>query len=310
MFDGHNGAAAAEWMAKEMPARLDALADPCEHKALTACVEQADADFMEDTNVRVHGCTACLVLIRHGADGKQRKLTVANVGDSRCLVFGMDGKVKFTTEDHKPDTESEGARIRAAGGSVSFGRVDGDLAMSRSIGDHAYKNVPGVAPLAQKVVPTPDVSDVELDPRDIVLVCCDGLVEKLSNAQVAQYIVEHLAAQKAELGEEDIDPAATMCGLLEHSLARGSKDNMSSALYVPAPPSGSGYGRADEYLVGPFSEWAGDRGFVDAFFADARRHGLDQEAAIQLVNAYNERKQKGGPGADQTGALAQKTPAA
>lgn len=78
MFDGHNGAAAAEFMAKEMGARLNALADPTEHKQLTAAVEKADADFMLDPQLRVHGCTACMVLIKH-LDGGKRTLTVANV---------------------------------------------------------------------------------------------------------------------------------------------------------------------------------------------------------------------------------------
>jgi len=304
MFDGHNGTAAAEWMAEHMPARLDALADPCEHAALTACVEQADADFMSDANVRAHGCTACLALIRHGADGK-RTLTVANVGDSRCLVFDWSGTVKFTTKDHNPELEEETARIRAAGGSVSFGRVDGDLAMSRAIGDAAYKNVPGVDAKAQKVIPTPDCSNIELDPRDMVLVCCDGLLERMSNEQVVRCIIDELleqqkAAPSTEGAAAELDPALAMCALLEHSLSRGSKDNMSAALFLPSPPSGEGYGPPEEYLVGPFSEWASDRAFVDGFFADARRHGYDHEATMQLISAYNEKKkQNGGTNAEE-----------
>lgn len=319
MFDGHNGAAAAEFMAKEMPDRLNALADPTDHAQLTAAVEKADADFMSDINLRAHGSTACLALIKHGENGA-RKLTVANVGDSRCLVIDANsGTCKFTTVDHKPDTESEAARIRAAGGSVSFGRVDGDLAMvsctqicvrarfslialcspsslvpvlrafslsqSRSIGDHTYKNVSHLGALTQKVVPTPDCSDYDLLPSDIVLVCCDGLVEKLTNQQVASHIHDQIAAQQSK-GTE-VDPAPIMQSLLELSLARGSKDNMSAALLIPV--DGSTYSRADEYCVGPYSEWASDRAFGDAFFADARKHGFNDEQTRALVAAYNGR---------------------
>lgn len=61
------------------------------------------------------------------------------VGDSRCLVIGADGSVKFTTEDHTPEDEAEAARIRAAGGSIRRGRVDGHLSLSRSIGDVSCK---------------------------------------------------------------------------------------------------------------------------------------------------------------------------
>lgn len=87
MFDGHNGAAAAEFMAREMGARLNALADPTEHKQLTAAVEKADADFMTDQQLRVHGCTACMVLIKH-LDGGKRTLTVANVRNEHDRWLG------------------------------------------------------------------------------------------------------------------------------------------------------------------------------------------------------------------------------
>lgn len=287
MFDGHNGAAAAEFMAREMPARLDALPNPADRSAFCAAVEKADADFMSDAQLREHGSTACMVLISN--ENGKRKLTVANVGDSRCLVIGTDGSVKFTTVDHKPDTESEAARIRAAGGSVSMGRVNGDLAMSRSIGDSVYKNVDHLGPLVQKVIPTPDVSEVDLLPTDIVLVCCDGLVERLTNEQVATHIMEQLAAQRTSgKSDSDLDPAVVMQSLLEFSLRRGSKDNMSAALILPI--DGSSYGRADEYCVGPFSEWADDRAFADAFIGDAKKHGYTRDALMQMVNQYNAQK--------------------
>ena len=219
-------------------------------------------------------------------------------------MIGADGRVKFTTVDHKPDTESEAARIRAAGGSVSMGRVDGDLAMSRAIGDASYKNVGHLGPLVQKVIPTPDMYDVELQPSDIVLVCCDGLVERLSNEQVAAHILEQLSAQRKEgKAESDVDPALVMQSLLDFSLRRGSKDNMSAALWLPI--DGSTYGRADEYVVGPFSEWASDRAFADAFISDAKKHGISQDAVMQLVQQYNNRAAAGNGNTAAAAALTQ-----
>lgn len=44
------------------------------------------------------------------------------------------------SEDHKPDNVLEKTRISDAGGFVSEGRVNGNLNLSRAMGDLEYKN--------------------------------------------------------------------------------------------------------------------------------------------------------------------------
>ena len=41
--------------------------------------------------------------------------------------------------DHKPDDEEERERIKKAGGEIFDGRVNGNLNLSRSLGDLEYK---------------------------------------------------------------------------------------------------------------------------------------------------------------------------
>lgn len=43
--------------------------------------------------------------------------------------------------DHKPDDKIELERIRAAGGFVAEGRVNGNLNLSRAMGDFEYKDI-------------------------------------------------------------------------------------------------------------------------------------------------------------------------
>lgn len=78
------------------------------------------------------GCTANVCLIT------PQKLYVANAGDSRS-VFSFKGQAKEMSEDHKPDNELEKNRITKAGGEVWEGRVNGNLNLSRAIGDMEYK---------------------------------------------------------------------------------------------------------------------------------------------------------------------------
>ena len=80
------------------------------------------------------GCTAVVAVI-HGS-----KLYVANAGDSRCVLCRGKETVSLT-EDHKPTNPDEERRIKAAGGFVTEGRINGGLNLSRAIGDMNYKTV-------------------------------------------------------------------------------------------------------------------------------------------------------------------------
>ena len=81
------------------------------------------------------GCTA-VVAFKAG-----RTLFVANAGDSRGVLC-RGGTVYALSEDHKPQNEVEINRIHAAGGFVNtVGRVNGNLNLSRSLGDLKYKQV-------------------------------------------------------------------------------------------------------------------------------------------------------------------------
>lgn len=53
-------------------------------------------------------------------------------------------KVIELSKDHKPDDELERKRIENAGGFVLEGRVNGNLNLSRAIGDLEYKKNQGL----------------------------------------------------------------------------------------------------------------------------------------------------------------------
>jgi serine/threonine protein phosphatase PrpC len=80
------------------------------------------------------GTTVCIVVIT------PEWIFCANAGDSRA-VLSRGGKALPLSYDHKPDDDSEERRIRAAGGYVAGGRVEGDLAVSRGLGDFRFKQI-------------------------------------------------------------------------------------------------------------------------------------------------------------------------
>lgn len=79
------------------------------------------------------GCTANVILV-----DQMKKLIVANAGDSRAVLC-RNGKAVALTFDHKPDNKEEKERIEKAGSTIIEGRVDGNLNLSRSLGDLKYK---------------------------------------------------------------------------------------------------------------------------------------------------------------------------
>lgn len=149
------------------------------------------------------GCTACFSILVNNT------LWVANAGDSRCIVITKDGKVAFSTVDHKPDNPGERARIVAAdhtvevvqelsnGRRVGVPRVDGNLACSRSIGDADMKDF-GVPPEKQAVTCVPDVFGRRVVPGvdRVVVLASDGLWDVMSNEKVADFVMKRLGKGK------------------------------------------------------------------------------------------------------------------
>lgn len=101
----------------------------------------------------IHAGATAIVVVLTG-----RILTVANAGDSRAVLCRAGGKAEALSFDHKPQQQDESSRITKAGGFVNqFGRVNGNLNLSRSIGDLKYKQVPGISPAEQIITAEPDI---------------------------------------------------------------------------------------------------------------------------------------------------------
>lgn len=78
------------------------------------------------------GSTAVTILI------KNNKVYCGNAGDSRSIGC-RNGQVVILSNDHKPMNPEESTRIYKAGGWVEFNRVNGNLALSRALGDYIFK---------------------------------------------------------------------------------------------------------------------------------------------------------------------------
>jgi len=157
-----------------------------------------------------------------------------------------NGTVKFASEDHKPSNEKESKRIYDAGGHVQIGRVNGNLAVSRALGDFVYKDTPHLPEHAQKVSAEADITIFERSAEDeFIVLACDGIWDVVSCDNVRDFVTDHLKAGLA--------PEVICERLLDHCLGRDSKDNMTVVivLFENAPKQVEGFAVPDIAVYAP-----------------------------------------------------------
>lgn len=202
-------------------------------------------------------------------DGKL-KITVGNIGDSRCLLGRKSSKLVELTQDHKPNNKIELERIVSSGGSVSDNRVNGSLAMSRALGDRYLKENKNLPDIKQAVIAVPDITTDLLSPEDFLLICCDGIFERLSNQGVIEIVSKSL--------KKTDDLALVMSDLLDASLSAGSKDNMTGMIILNR--NGTSYHQEkDEFIPGDFYE--NDKSFKKAYEIDCLKNGFTLQQALK-----------------------------
>jgi len=148
------------------------------------------------------GCTAVVAVIVGNT------LIVANAGDSRAVICRAGGLTEPLSFDHKPLQNREMNRITNAGGFVNqFGRVNGNLNLSRSIGDLKYKQVPGIPPAEQMITAEPDILSTNLRKGDeFIVLGCDGIWDCLSNEECVKYVRDRINNKHPhEIGMEMLD---------------------------------------------------------------------------------------------------------
>uniref|UniRef100_A0A2P2KKI1 protein-serine/threonine phosphatase n=2 Tax=Rhizophora mucronata TaxID=61149 RepID=A0A2P2KKI1_RHIMU len=192
IFDGHNGISAAIF-AKEnlLDNVLSAIPQDVSReewlqalpRALVAGFVKTDIEFQQ--RGETSGTTVTFVVI----DGWT--VTVASVGDSRCILDTQGGIVSLLTVDHRlEENVEERERVTASGGEV--GRLNvyggnevgplrcwpGGLCLSRSIGD---------TDVGEFIVPIPHVKQVKLsNAGGRLIIASDGIWDALSSDMAAK----------------------------------------------------------------------------------------------------------------------------
>lgn len=254
VYDGHGGDMVAHYAARHFPDILQntKLLTPsmeddafvtASKSAFELSLMQIDADMRKLPQVESgqdqSGSTSVMTLVG------PRHIVCANTGDSRA-VLARSGQAVTLSNDHKPYLPVEKERIEKANGQVKFNRVNGDLAVSRALGDFVYKRCETVDDKEQAVTAFPEIIVEKREAQDqFIVLACDGIWDVMSSQEVVDKILDMLRNGRPPVvpednamaggGEED-EPAkaprqwdlGAVCeALIDHCLRLGSRDNMS-----------------------------------------------------------------------------------
>ncbi|CAI5723407.1 hypothetical protein KXD40_000630 [Peronospora effusa] len=221
IFDGHAGDRASRFCAERIfPRILEQLAHKSSVKdAITNAVQALDAEFctiaLRASNSTIvsnprrnhrrpfatdDGSTLLVAIVRDGL------LHVGNVGDSRAVVVTRGGDAIPMSFDQKPNHKNERKRLESKGafvtGKPSFmykvwplkklidvPRVNGQLAVSRSIGDVSLKPY---------ISCDPEVKTRVISKNDrFLILATDGLWDVVTSKAAAKLVARFKDPQKA-----------------------------------------------------------------------------------------------------------------
>lgn len=212
VFDGHGGAKASVFVRKNLQTylvrNLDrfGMTDEGIFNALKMTFAELDRDYQGRD-----GTTATTAFIFGG------KIWVANVGDSRT-VLNDKGAPTQLSEDAKPGMNKYRKGVQKRGGFVTFflfidtPRVNGRLAVARSIGDHTIIG----ADQHRCTSPRPKIIQIPEKGSHLIL-ACDGLWDVASTRQIVE-AVENDGSSPCEIAQK----------LVQDAYLSGSTDNISA----------------------------------------------------------------------------------
>jgi protein phosphatase 1L len=219
VFDGHSGFQAAEYARIHLYANIvrDELFSSNVGEAIRRGFLKTDDLFNEKaSSLNLTAGTCAITTLLRGD-----RAYIANLGDSKAVLCRR-GMAKDLSVAHKASREDERQRIENDGGKVvSYGtwRVNGMLAVSRSIGDHSLK---------RWVIAEPDIEEIVLEEGDeFILLASDGLWDVFSSQEAVDFVRSRLssittAVDKTKLCEE----------LCNEAVTKESQDNVTVLLVV------------------------------------------------------------------------------
>ncbi|KAI9191930.1 hypothetical protein LWI28_015674 [Acer negundo] len=217
VFDGHGGKAAAHFVRDHLPRVIvDDSAFPLElEKVVTRSYIETDAAFLKSCSLEsaLSSGTTALTAIIFG-----RSLLVANAGDCRA-VLSRRGKAEELSKDHRPCCMKERMRIESLGGYIDDGYLNGQLGVTRALGDW---HLEGMKELGGRVGPLsaePELKLITLTKEDeFLIIGSDGIWDVFTSQNSVDFARRRI--------QEHNDLKLCCKQIVDEAIKRGATDNL------------------------------------------------------------------------------------
>ena len=225
VFDGHGGKLVSKFLKTNLPKYILKKTNINIYQQKSRVTSQFFGklfDRLQEELIKHHpiaakrcGSTA-LCGVNYIDSNNHSMIWLANVGDSRAVLFDSKNIAVPLTKDHKPHSVSEKKRIEHLGGKIKFDGADwrvGDLSLSRALGD--LDNTP-------YVTHRPEVFRYKLNKKDkFIIFACDGLWDVVTNTDACRYIDRLM---------KDNYNGNIAKRLAEYAIEKGSYDNVTVSI--------------------------------------------------------------------------------
>ncbi|KAJ4905200.1 putative protein phosphatase 2C 49 [Raphanus sativus] len=147
----------------------------------------------------------------------------ANAGDCRAVLC-RKGRAIELSHDHTPINPLERRRVEECGGVIEDGYLNGELSVTRALGDWDMKRTPhGSSSSKSPLISEPEIKQISLTEEDEFLVMgCDGIWDVLTSQEAVSIV-------KRGLNRHD-DPARCARELVMEALRLNTFDNLTAVV--------------------------------------------------------------------------------
>jgi serine/threonine protein phosphatase PrpC len=225
VFDGHGGKLVSKFLKANLPKYIFKKTNINIYQQKTKLTsrffgklfDKLQEDLIEHHPIASKRCgSTALVGVQYVDKLNNNTIWLANVGDSRAVLYNHKDVAIPLTTDHKPNSVAEKKRIEKLGGKIKFDGSDwriGDLSLSRAIGD--LDNIP-------YVTHKPEIFKYRLNKKDkFIIFACDGLWDVMNNTQACNFVNKLM--KKKYTGNISKE-------LATHAIKIGSYDNVTVSI--------------------------------------------------------------------------------